>query len=271
MTRRNRGFTLIELVVTVALSAVVVAFMALFLIAPVDGFAAHERRTSLADSANNAVRLLDYDIRSALPDSVRFVRNGSIVTIELLRVEEATRYRKSGEGGGALQELDLDTPENRFTTVGAFRPSSMQYLALGHVGMGLDAYTLANVITPAGSATVAIGGTPDEDVVTINPAFTFIAATPTNKIFAVSTPVAYVCNETARTLARITGYPISAGIAAQAGLGTSASVAGYVTSCAVSSIPGTAGRGTLVMMQLVFSRDGETLNVMHQSRVENVP
>src|SRR5262249_32524248 len=138
MRRSSRGFTLIELVVTIALSAIVVGFMAMFMVAPVDGFAAHERRAALADSANDAIRMLDYDIRSALPDSVRYVRSGSIVTMELLRVDAVARYRKTGEGGGAPEEFNLGAAEDRFTTVGSFRPTSMQYLALGHVGMGVD-------------------------------------------------------------------------------------------------------------------------------------
>lgn len=271
MRRSARGFSLIELVVTIALSAIVVGFMAMFMTAPVDAFAAHERRAALADSADNAVRMLDYDIRSALPDSVRYVRTGSIVTLELLSVEEVARYRKTGEGGGPTEEFNLGAPEGRFTTVGSFRPAAMQYLALGHVGMGLDVYSLPNLITPAGNATAAAGAVPDEDVVTISPPFTFIAASPTSRVFAVSTPVAYICNEAAHTLVRVTGYPINSVIAAQAGAGASASVASDVTSCAVNSVPGTAKRGMLVMMQLVFSRDGETLNVMHQSQVENVP
>src|SRR6185312_15339476 len=110
MRRSARGFSLIELVVTIALSAIVVGFMAMFMTAPVDAFAAHERRAALADSADNAVRMLDYDIRSALPDSVRYVRTGSIVTLELLSVEEVARYRKTGEGGGPTEEFNLGAP-----------------------------------------------------------------------------------------------------------------------------------------------------------------
>ena len=268
--RTERGFTLLELVVTVALSAIVVTFMALFLVAPVDGYAAHERRTELADSANNAVRMLDADIRTALPDSVRYVRVGTTVTLELLRTEEVARYRHTGEGGGAAQELDFNVPENVFTTVGYFRPTSMHYLVVGHTGMGVDAYNLLNVITPRDSATVA-PGLPEEDVVTIFPQFTFVIPVPTGKVFAVSTPVAYVCNEAAGTLTRIDGYPISAPIAGLAGSGTSALVARDITSCAVNSVPSTDKRGTLVMMELVFARGGETLNVMHEAQVENVP
>jgi MSHA biogenesis protein MshO len=273
--RRERGFTLVELVVTVVLSGIVVTFMALFLVAPVDGYAAHERRTELTDSANSALRMLERDIHDALPDSVRYARSGSIVTLELILTADVARYRKTGEGGGAPQELDLSVAENQFYTVGTFsqlaHPATVRYLVLGHTGMGVDVYSMANVITPQNTASVAASGTMDEDVVTLSPPFTFVTAAPTSKVFAVSTPVTYVCDETAHTLTRVQDYPISAVLAGQAALGSSALVARDLTSCAISHIPGTPQRGALVMMQLTFARSGESLHVMQESQVESVP
>jgi MSHA biogenesis protein MshO len=274
--RYERGFTLVELVVTIVLSAIVVTFMALFLVAPVDGYVAQERRTELADSADNAMRMLDNDIHNAVPESVRHVRIGSIVTLELLLALDVARYRKSGDGGGAPQELDFSTPENQFYTVGTFanlgHPSGIRYLVVGHTGaVGQDAYAMANVITPANTANVNVSATPDEDVITLAPPTTFTSPSPSSKVFAVQGPVAYVCNETAHTLTRFQDYPISSPIAGQIGLGTSSLVARDITSCAFNHVPGTPQRGTLVTSQLILARNGEILNVMHESQVENLP
>jgi prepilin-type N-terminal cleavage/methylation domain-containing protein len=41
---RARGFTLIELVITIAVGSVVVAFMALFIVTPMNAYTAQTRR-----------------------------------------------------------------------------------------------------------------------------------------------------------------------------------------------------------------------------------
>ena len=268
---------MVELVVVIVVSAIVVTFMSMFLVAPVDGYVSQERRTELSDSAGNAVRMLDNDIHNAVPESVRFVRNGSIVTLELLRAVDVARYRKSGSAGGPAEELDFNVADDQFDTLGAFanlaHPSPIAYLIVGHTGLpAQDAYAMANVITPQATAiTVDVSPTPEEDLVRLSIGAVFTNPSPSGKVFAVSGPVAYVCNETARTLTRFANYPITAGIAAQAGAVAGSVVARDITSCAITYAAGTPQRGGLVMLQLIFSRDGETVRMMHQSRVENVP
>src|SRR5262245_28915815 len=104
--KRQRGFTLVEMVVAITVSAIVVGFMALFLVTPVQAYLAQERRVELKDSANNATRLFEDDVHRALPNSVRFVRNGSIVAVEMLNVAGVARYRAVGSAGNPDRELD---------------------------------------------------------------------------------------------------------------------------------------------------------------------
>ena len=129
--RRQRGFTLVEIVVALGISAIVVGFMAAFMVTPVDSYLAQQRRTELADSANNATRMLGNDVRSALPESVRFVRNGSVVALELLLTTDVVRYRETGSAGDSNRELDFAAADSRFSTLSAFTlPIPLTLLAM---------------------------------------------------------------------------------------------------------------------------------------------
>jgi MSHA biogenesis protein MshO len=67
----QRGFTLIELVITIVVGSIVVAFMAMFIVMPMEAYSAQTRRAQLVDDADSALRFMGRDIRSALPNSVR--------------------------------------------------------------------------------------------------------------------------------------------------------------------------------------------------------
>ena len=97
MAPRTQGFTLVELVVGMAVSVVVVAFVALFISSPVQGFADQSRRAKLVDAADTALRRMSRDVRRALPNSIRTTTNGNVVALELLgTMEQATRMSEEG-------------------------------------------------------------------------------------------------------------------------------------------------------------------------------
>ncbi|NNL54077.1 MAG: type II secretion system protein, partial [Woeseia sp.] len=79
-----RAFTLVELVITIALSTIVIAFMAVFISGPVASYTDQSRRAELVDLAENSLRRIARDIRRALPNSVRLSLSGSVVALELL-------------------------------------------------------------------------------------------------------------------------------------------------------------------------------------------
>jgi MSHA biogenesis protein MshO len=81
---RARGFTLIELVITIAVGSAVVAFMALFIVTPMSTYTAQTRRAMLVDAADSALRFIGRDLRAALPNSVRVSASGSVTALELL-------------------------------------------------------------------------------------------------------------------------------------------------------------------------------------------
>ena len=78
---KQHGFTLIELVVTISISAVVVGFMVMFLVTPVDAYMAQSRRTELVTEANMVANNMAADLRSAALGEVQYAPNGAQVLV----------------------------------------------------------------------------------------------------------------------------------------------------------------------------------------------
>jgi MSHA biogenesis protein MshO len=272
--RATEGFTLVELIVSIVIATVLLAFMAVFVTGPVDMYFAQTRRAELVDSSDAGWKQLDEEIRGAVPNSLRRSRNGSFEALELLQAIDVARY----------QNLS-DTSDGTFTTAGPF----------GTVGAGLDtntmflvinnssatnAYDGANVITqdPTRIQLAASVTSPGELDVTLSPAPTFLTDSPQRRMFLVTGAVSYLCDEATGTLTRYTGYGInSAQISTSAGFAgaTTTPIARNLSACNFTVTPGTATHGEVVTLRLTFTRagdpNGERMTLMRQSHVEYAP
>jgi MSHA biogenesis protein MshO len=115
------GFTLIELVITIAVGSVVVAFMSMFIVMPMNAYTAQTRRAALVDASDSALRFMARDLRSALPNSVRTATNGGNVTaIELLATADGARYQDNGPVANPALALDFTTADGAFATTVPF-------------------------------------------------------------------------------------------------------------------------------------------------------
>jgi len=282
----SSGFTLIELIVAIVLSSIVVAFAAMFIVTPVASYQAQARRAELVDSADAVLRLVGRDARTALPNSIRVVDTGAVVALEMLAAVDAVRYRDSGATADPTQELDFGSPDSSFASLSRFdgitRPftTTTHYLSIYNVGVpGADAYALTNVITPAGtSITINNSSTPNEDVITLAPAFRFAYGSPGHRVYLVSGPVTYLCDENANTIRRYSGYSIAANQSNRDSAGelngagaSSTLVANNVTACQLDYSSGTAQRSGLVTLRITINKDGESIWLVHQVHVENAP
>lgn len=284
-TRRQRGFTLVELVITLVISTVVVAFVSLFISGPVRGFADQSRRVRLVDAADAALERIGRDIRRSLPNSVRVTSSAGVTALEVMSTLDGARYR-AAPPGSAAQILDFAAPDGSLNVLGPFtsvaKPfsSTSHSLSIYNVGVaGADAYELANVITPPGTTiTIAADGATGEDRVTLAPAFRFAYPSPTQRVFLVDGPVTYLCDPVAGTLLRYQGYDVAANQAARdshgelLGAGATASLmANQLVGCAFAYTPGTAERAGLVSLQLAVAAQGESISLLSQVHVDNVP
>ncbi|MFO1427474.1 MAG: prepilin-type N-terminal cleavage/methylation domain-containing protein [Steroidobacteraceae bacterium] len=212
--RTARGFTLVELVLTIAISAIVLAFMAMFILAPMNAYSSQARRADLVDAADGALRLVARDLRLAVPNSVRIGGAGSIAAIELLASVDGARYRDGGPLTDPSRELDFSAADGAFATTVPFAnlalpfSSTSHYLVIYNVGVpGADAWAAADVITPAGTRIdITAGATANENLVTLSPAFRFAWGSPGKRVYLASGPVTYLCDSSAGTLVRYSGY-----------------------------------------------------------------
>lgn len=279
------GFTLIELVVTMAVSVIVVSFAAVFITVPVEGFTDQARRARLVDAAESALSRVRRDVRRALPNTVRVTANGAVVALEMLGTVDGARYREQPPGSPA-QRLDFAVADDSFNVIGPFtqigKPfsSTTHYLAIYNVGVpGADAYELANVITPPGTQIdIAADVFAGEDRVALAPPFRFGYSSPSRRIYLVNGPVSYLCDTAAGTLVRYAGYAITASQADRdsnaelVGAGAAASVmADRVTGCAFTYAPGTAERAGMLTLDITLAEDGERVRLLSQVHVDNVP
>jgi MSHA biogenesis protein MshO len=276
--------TLVELVITIAVGSVVVAFMALFIVGPMNSYAAQTRRADLVDEADGALRFMARDLRSALPNSVRVASSGSVTALELLATLDGARYQDGGPLGNPALELDFTQADGAFATTVPFTQltlpwtSSSAYLAIYNVGVtGANAYDMANVITPAGTTiTISAGASANQNLVTLSPAFKFAWGSPGRRVYLVSGPVTYLCDTAAGTLKRYSGYtiastqPASAAALAAAGA-TVGSLATDVAGCQISYASGTAQRNALATLTLQLTRSSETVELLHQVQMVNTP
>lgn len=282
---RVRGFTLVELVVVIVLSAIVISFMAMFIAGPVRGYADQVRRAELVDIAESSLQRIALDIRNALPNSIRVTGSGSVLALEMINTVDGVRYREQPPPDED-RRLDFSAADDAFNSVGTFtgisKPfsSTSHYLSIYNVGVpGANAYELANVITPPGTQIDIDSDTVSgEDNVTISPPFRFAYGSPAQRLFLVDGPLSYLCDTGTGTLTRYSGYSIAASQSSRdssAELVSAGAVetllANRVSSCSMTYAPGTSQRAGLVTLQIGIADSGETISLLHQVHVNNVP
>lgn len=256
------GFSLVELIVVMMITAIVAAMVAVFLRAPLESYVAQDRRARLADAADTALRRMGRDVRLALPNSVRVAEAGGVFYLEFLATRTGGRYR--AEGGGDI--LDFSTTDNGFDILGpALDMRAGDRIAVYNLGIpGADAWageTLADYTGAAGSvSTIAIT------------AKLFPLASPGNRFQVVDGPVSYVCDPTAGTLTRYWGYAITAAQPTSfAAAAPSALLADGVSACRITYEPGVTERGGLVSVALTLTRDNEHARLYAATQVVNQP
>jgi len=281
---RQRGVTLVELAVTIVVSSIVVAFMAMFVVAPMNAYSAQERRAELVDDADSALRFMGRDLRAALPNSVRVATIGTVTALELLATVDGARYRDGGPLSNPALDLDFTIADGAFATTVPFTQltlpwtSTSHYLSIYNVGVpGADAYSMSNVITPAGSTiTISAGSAANENLVSMIPAFQFSLGSPGKRVYLVSGPVTYLCDTSTGALIRYSGYSISgtqitSAAALTAAGATSATVAADVAACQFTFSSGTAQRNALATIALQLSRSGESVQLLQEVQMGNAP
>ena len=272
--RRAAGFTLVELVVSITLAAIVLGFAGMLITAPLQHYDLQSRRAELADSAGAALPQLQGDLRGALPNSARVRRNGSFVALEFLAAVDWVRYQ--------------GPPGAPFTTSGTFRGIPVPFtgtglfLSVNNRGTGIpggDAWTPGGSLSAVGSSiNIVAAALPGEQRVTVTPAPAFTADSPRRRAYLVSGPVTFLCNEAAGTVSRYTGYSLASAHSARdthaelVAAGASVRLlAQDITGCSFTAGAASQWASQVVSVRFTASRAGDLFEVADQIALENLP
>lgn len=285
-----RGFTLVEVIVSIVLLGILGGVVAVFIRAPMQGYVDMSARAELADQADLALRRMARDVRLALPNSIRTSANGSAV--EFLLTKAGGRYLAADDGvPGSV--LDFVGNGTTFSVVGPM-PSLSQRIASGDY---VVVYNLGPNILPADAYQANAGNQRNIARVT---GFTRVGAdldtitladnpfslqdpplpSPQHRFQLVSGPVSYVCATDADgslSLWRYAGYPITAAHNVPPVGGSRALVAKRLDTCTnlfrYDNIAA-AKRTGLVLISLALRQRNDpaaVVRLVHQVHVDNTP
>ncbi len=266
------GFTLVELIIVMAVTGVLAAIVASFIAHPVRAYLDTVRRATLTDIANTALLRIGRDVRDALPNSVRVSEAGGRVYLEYLPVRDGGRYRESAAGGGGGDPLDFAAgSDGGFDVLGpAVEVAPGDSIVIYNLGLDWDSDAYR------GGNRRAFAGTPGSvnHVDFTASGAPFPLESPGRRFFVVAAPVTYVCDPAAGTLARYTGYAIQAAQPADIGAAPLATasralLADRVSACGFAYDAGAGQRLGQLTLRLRLSQDGESVTLYREILVNN--
>lgn len=294
--RRDAGFTLVELIAVMVVSAILSTVVWRNLSAPLRGFADMGRRAELVATADLAAQRMARELRLALPNSVRINADGT--AIEFLLTTGTGRYRAAADPADAASDpLDLNALRDSFDVLGTWPlPAGVRVDGGGGAAACLkgasDCVVIYNTGNPQDCTAQASGTRTNawcgdnvaaiskfdaaSGVLTVDrsdQAGAWPTGSPGQRFYVVDTPVSFVCR--GGRLLRHAAYPIESmqpDPPASPGL----PLATRVSDCAFSYEPGSATRAGLVVIRLSVSAPnldgvGEALTVLEQVHMPNSP
>jgi len=264
----QRGFTLIEMVIVITMLGALLALGGVFIIQPFQAYQDVARRARLVDVAETAMMRMTRETRMALPNSVRITSDGSRYALEFLATATGGRYRQQVDATGAGDPLDRTLAADSFDVLGGLQGAvtpGMQLVIYNTGDLGLDAYTGDNSapITAVGAASLSFdkGSAP-----------AFPADSPQARFYVVTGPVSFVCDASTGKLWRYANYGIQSTQSTQP-VSAGALLADNVSNCdtAFTYHDGGGSRNGLVTFRLTITEDGETVSLLQQAHVLNIP
>ena len=296
-TRNSQpGFTLVEMVAVISITAIIAAAVAVFLRVPMQEYQDAQRRALITDAADTAFTRVKRDLQTALPNSVRVTSVGAVYYLEFLQVRTGGRYRASAPspavptGASTCPDVDADGFANEnvlqfgvndtcFTSLGTLQnlgaivanADSVVVYNLGPGFANADAYSAA-ATNNRSLITAIAAGAGGENVIQIQ-SHKFTLDSPGARFQIISGPVSYVCDPGAGTLTRISGYAIAAAQPTPPA-GASTMLAQNIGNCTITYNQNVINqRIGVVSIWLGFSdaTSATNVNLFQQVQVSNVP
>ena len=294
--RHQGGFTLVELIVVMAITGILGGMIAMLIKGPVQGYVDSARRADMNDIADIALSRITRDLRMALPNSMRVwgAIHGSgscdgteICYLEYLGMVAGGRYITDASSSSCFSTASMVNPGvSCLTTVGDFGSVSA-VLAMLSTASAVVGPT-AGVYNGTGIATITSISAVAADINVIGFSTTSFSPLSGNRFQIINTPVTYVCSPVAGgaggTLTRYWGYSIqpvqpTTNVASLGGV-SQALLATNVSNCSfhLSDVTEASGQSAvLVSMPFAITEQGtaeqvgETLSFYGAAHVANAP
>lgn len=260
--QRQRGFTLIEVIMVMVILGIIGSIGSHFVVVAVESYRTTELRQKLSQRARVTAEQLSRELRAALPNAVRTSSSGNC--IEFLPVRSGTRYNDA-----------LPTPDNGKPAVTAVAtngfpapPAAAQYLAVAPF-FADEVYSASSpvVIAPLANPGGAVG-----NPLALAGSFTFVRNSTQRRAFLAGSPVRFCVVD--NTLVRHANYGLpSTPLNDSAPAGESALMAHQVAAIGRAFVlsPGSQDRNAAVHINLRFTSGGQGLDIKHKVAVRNVP
>jgi len=286
--KKEIGFTLVELIVVIAVTAILAAGGVMFIRNPLQSYLDIETRAALTDLADGALRRMSRGIERALPNSVRVAgtcTGTSDCMVEYVAIQNAGRYR--AEVGtlnplylphSAADPLDFNANTDSFDvlgpSIGACSPCTNE-LVIFNLGVeGADVYEGSNRRT---ISSIATDTTWTESKISFTGSSPFPFQSPASRFYIVSKPTTFACDMTNNKLLRYDGYAFQASqpatitsLATATGTWNTTLLADKLSYCKIT-YQTTNQRMSILSIALAFSNNDANVRLMHQVRVINSP
>jgi MSHA biogenesis protein MshO len=269
---RTRGFTLVELVMAIVITGVIAGSLVIFFKPAIDSYLDTRRRAGLADMADTALRRMNQDIRSAVPNSVREI---SSTCFQIVPTIAGGRYRMAPDTVTPGSEyVDTSTATSVFDVLSPLGqiPASGDWVVINNQNGG-DVYAGTN---RGGIASVGTPATGLHRITLVSPT-QFPMGYDGGRFVVVpgaAPTVIYSCTGSPLTLYRKVTADFALADATACGAATDgAVVATDVAGCTFVYNPnqGATQQSGFVWMRLALSRDGESAALAHGVHVDNAP
>lgn len=299
MNKRARGFTLVEAIVVMVITAILAGTMVLFIRRPVQSYIETSARADMADVAEIALRRMSRELHGAVPNSIRVSIIGGTSLLEFIPSVAGGRYLDVSDGtdpnDATLPPLVFANTTNpsRFYVVTPmpappYAITQGDFIIVYNLGNGIagsDAYEE----NAANRFRVAAAGVNGKIVpLDANPAGGNAISSPGKRFTVARWPVTFACVSNANgtgTLTRYTNYgfranqPVLATLNDPATGASSALMAANVLGCSFS-VQQMANRNTaLIGLTIALARPSagsggnglETATLAQQIQVNNTP
>lgn len=273
------GFNLVELVIVIVITGILAVVIAPIVMKPFMAYNDTSRRVALVDAAEAAMRQIASDVRGAIPNTLR--TNGTV--LEIMPIQGGGRYRY-GDIASDVTTLTPGAIDSEFQMLGnmssmpagarvvVYNTAATLFYAAATTGLG-------GIITPT-SSTVSLTDNGNEDIISLSSGFQFDLLTtgsPQKRFFLATSPVTYHCDLAAGDIRRYENYatavaqPTSRSAAPLSVATSNAILVNNVTACRFIYTQGTNSRAALLTMTISLTIEGESINLLHQVHVRNVP